>query len=132
MSIENKALSDRGFKGGEFIDRYGSKCSIQESSMAATEGDGEGHCIWLGINTPECKVLVPGHGWQDVTIPEDALHSGRMHLSQRNVRELLPHLQFFAEAGWLPNEEQLDAFTKHLDDNNVQGIINGFFDEVST
>ncbi|WP_197094662.1 hypothetical protein [Microvirga massiliensis] len=41
MPIELKR-TDRGFVIGEFTDRYGAKCSIQDSSLA-----GEA-CIWLG------------------------------------------------------------------------------------
>lgn len=132
MSIENKALSDRGFKGGEFKDRYGAVCSLQESSMAATEGDGEGHCIWLGLKEAEIhKDLRTGPGTV-VKLDESYTVFSRMHLSQRNVSELIPHLQYFVETGWLPNEEQHAAFVKHLDDNRVQDIIDDFFSGVST
>jgi len=131
MTIENAELSDRGFKGGKFTDRYGEQCSISESSICAVEGDGEGWCIWLGVDKPICTQLIPGKGWTDVPIPEDALHTGRMHLSQRQVGELIPHLQYFVETGYLPTPEQHDEFVKHLDDNRVQDIINDFFSEVS-
>lgn len=130
--MENKVLSDRGFKGSEFTDHYGTKCSLQESSMVATEGDGEGFCIWLGIDEPEVKVFRPQEGgWKDVSIPEDALRRGRMHLSQRQVGELIPHLIYFAETGILPNAEQHAEFVEHLREN-VQPTINDFFSEVST
>lgn len=133
MSIQNEALSDRGFKGGTFTDRYGEKCSIRESSLAVIEGeDMGGYCIWLGIDKPKCKVLVPGQGWTDHPIPDEALHSGMMHLTQRQTAELIPHLQYFVETGYLPSPGQLNEFVKHLDENRVQDIINDFFAEVST
>jgi hypothetical protein len=37
--------NQRGFAIGEFRDRYGNPCSIQESSLA------DEACIWLGINS---------------------------------------------------------------------------------
>lgn len=133
MSIENETMNDRGFKGGKFTDRYGAQCSISESSLAVCEGEDKGgYCIWLGVDKPECKVMVPGQGWTDHVIPEDAVHSGRMHLSQKTVAELIPHLQYFVETSYLPTPGQHDEFVKHLDENRVQDIINDFFAEVST
>jgi hypothetical protein len=71
--------SDRGFKHAEFIDRYGSLCSLQESSLA-TE-----YCIWLGVD----KAF--DHDY-DCT---------RMHLTQKMVRDLLPYLIKFVDTGEL-------------------------------
>lgn len=64
----------RGFGLVEFTDRYGAKCSLQESSLG-TEA-----CIWLGV--------------------DDA--PARMHLTQQMVAELLPALQHFVATGLLP------------------------------
>jgi hypothetical protein len=36
--------TERGFGRGEFMDRYGVPCSIQESSLATEQ------CIWLGCD----------------------------------------------------------------------------------
>lgn len=88
--------TNRGFMQGKFIDLYGAKCSLQESSLATQA------CIWLGVDEPEVKVLVPNVGWQDVPIPHGALRSGRMHLTQKMVKKLLPALQYFAKTGYLP------------------------------
>lgn len=103
MPIETKPASDRGFYIGEWTDRYGVRCSIQESSLA----DEEAH-IWLGCNDIGLKKFVPGEGWSDVVLqhepPHGICHSAntRMHLSQTMVRDLLPLLQYFAEHGELP------------------------------
>ncbi|VVB50662.1 Uncharacterised protein [uncultured archaeon] len=71
--------TQRGFQRSEFIDRYGQFCSLQESSLA-TEG-----CIWLGVDTNvEGKEIL-----------------GRMHLTQKMVKDLLPHLKKFARTGHL-------------------------------
>lgn len=133
MSIENETLNDRGFKTRQFEDNYGAKCSIRESSACSVEGD-EGWYIWLGVDEPECKLLVPGKGWTDYPLPTagpNFLHSGQMHLSQKRVGELIPHLMYFAETGSLPNSEQHAAFVAHLEEH-VQPTINDFFSGVST
>lgn len=75
--------TQRGFMYGEFTDRYGKSCSIQESSLA-TEG-----AIWLGMNENEEPQLGMGV-------------APRMHLTQDQVAALLPVLQHFADTGRLP------------------------------
>lgn len=107
MTLETKPINDRGFLHAEFVDRYGAKCSIQESSLA----DAEGH-IWLGCDEIGLKRFEPGLGWSDVPLKAD--HNGgvvyqanaRMHLSQTMVHQLLPLLQYFAEHGELPGRER--------------------------
>ena len=91
MKVE---ATERGFALIEFFDQFGVECSLQISSL--TEA-----CVWLGVDEPDVKFLVPGKGWQEVPIPKGALRSGRMHLTQDMVRELLPHLQQFVETGQL-------------------------------
>jgi len=66
--------NDRGFLKGEFHDRYGSKCSIQKSSLASED------CIWLGRQ------------------------KARMHLTRQMAADLIPLLQHFVETGELPQE----------------------------
>jgi hypothetical protein len=100
MKIE---LTSRGFAVANFVDRYGHKCSLQESSLA-----GEGGHIWLGCDDIGLKRFEPGKGWSDVTLQQDDPHgithtaNTRMHLSQGMVRERLPLLQYFARHGELP------------------------------
>ncbi len=66
----------RGFSKFIFSDRYNSKCSIQDSSLATEPA------IWLGVDTDfygkECT---------------------RMHLTIDMARELIPILQRFVDAG---------------------------------
>lgn len=76
--------TNRGFLVGKFTDAYGANCSIQESSIV------EPH-IWLGSDDDQQRHHVTGE-----------LMSTRMHLSQEQVRELLPLLTYFAETGYLP------------------------------
>jgi hypothetical protein len=90
----------RGFNLTEWEDFYGAKCSLQESSLAETT------CIWLGIDNPTVQrlaseVIPGGTGWVAVDIPETAMISSRMHLTQGMVKALLPYLQRFAESGVL-------------------------------
>ena len=73
----------RGFTLVKFTDHYGEKCTLQDSSLAACEG--EDWCIWLGISDPT---------------------TGRMHLTQSMVRDLLPMLQHFAAHGELPEVDE--------------------------
>ena len=75
--------TNRGFQLIEFRDRYDAACSLQKSSLAHEDA------IWFGCN-------------------ENSFHSTtgeplapRMHLTQEQVRELLPYLQRFAETGEL-------------------------------
>lgn len=68
----NFEKTDRGFAIARFKDRSGVPCSLQKSSVATED------CIWLGI--PEY----------------------RMHLTQDQVKALLPALKHFAKTGELP------------------------------
>ena len=85
--------TNRGFDLLSFTDRYEDKCSLQKSSLAFED------CIWLGINDIEPMHLVQGEGWMPFPIPEDVRINGRMHLTQEQVRKLLPYLQKFVETG---------------------------------
>ena len=98
--------NQRGFKVGEFVDRYGEKCSLQESSIA-TEG-----CIWFGIDEPTLTLFETEQlgKYKNVTDREAGAALGgfklsaasRMHLTQDQVAAVLPALQFFAINGYLP------------------------------
>lgn len=101
--IEIKA-TERGFPYAEFTDRYGVKCSIQKSSLAFED------CIWLGVNNPEPTVLASRAaevgldtqqttGWVPYPIPGHVQLKTRMHLTQDQVKALLPLLQRFVETG---------------------------------
>lgn len=83
----------RGFDLSKFKDRNGVECSLQKSSLATED------CIWLGCNDADPKVLVPGKGWQPIEMPEEYLTNTRMHLTQENVKELLPYLKRFVDTG---------------------------------
>ncbi len=72
----NIKLTSRGFAVAHFNDIYGSSCSIQESSLAETSA------IWLGVD-----IDFAGH------------RCTRMHLSQEQVRELMPILENFISKG---------------------------------
>lgn len=93
--------TQRGFSLLDFTDRYGVECSLQESSLA-TEG-----AIWFGVNESNVRYLVPGEGWVPFKFPGGLeLHSDtRMHLTQGQVKRLLPLLQHFEKTGYLPEIE---------------------------
>lgn len=93
-----KEKTERGFEIIEFNDKYMHKCSLQKSSLATED------CIWLGIDkaNPQImasKIIEGGTGWADYPIPDDVYISTRMHLTQEQVKELLPYLQKFVETG---------------------------------
>lgn len=94
--------TERGFHIMNFEDANGVGCSLQESSAIGEEG-----LVWLGCNDIGLKRFVPNEGWSDVPLensPHGISHlaNTRMHLTQMQVRELLPYLQHFAEFGLLP------------------------------
>lgn len=72
-TVMKKTESDRGLTRIEFNDDYERPCVISKSSAAMKD------CIWLGINRL-------GH---------------RMHLTQTQVKELLPYLENFVKTGEL-------------------------------
>lgn len=80
MKIELKP-TERGFIRGEFKDRYGADCSIQESSLA------DERCIWLGCNH-ETIHHVTGQPC-----------GSRMHLTQDQCLELAKLLKQFGLHG---------------------------------
>lgn len=90
--------TQRGFSLGEFIDRYGNKCSLQKSSLATEDA------IWLGIDKPKLTIFEDSSkGKYIITeMPSNFDVDSRMHLTQDMVKELLPYLISFAETGELP------------------------------
>ena len=96
MIIEN---TDRGFGIGKFTDGNGEACSIQESSAIRDE-----KLLWLGVNDPTIQFMNKS-GWETFdpkALGHMVLISGRMHLTQSQIKELLPLLTEFAETGQLP------------------------------
>lgn len=87
--------TNRGFGVIDFTDCYGTECSLQESSLATESA------IWLGCNEANPRVCIPNKGWTPVEMPEGYIANTRMHLTQEQVRELLPHLIKFVETGEL-------------------------------
>lgn len=98
-----EGVTSRGFRIRKFEDANGVGCSIQESSAMRGEG-----MLWLGAREIGLKRL--DHGWRDVPLPRpedrpgvEYLANTRMHLTQSQVRDLLPLLTHFAEHGELPD-----------------------------
>lgn len=87
----------RGFALLKFTDRYGVACSLQKSSLATEDA------VWLGCDNANPRVLVHGQGWVPHPMPAEYIADTRMHLTQDQVRELLPYLQHFADTGDLPH-----------------------------
>ena len=110
-------VTNRGFGLGKFKDKNGQDCSLQESSIFADE---DGACIWFGCDNHEGKIQVLPHlsqtkadalglhfGWNEKSLQQmypdcDINIPDRMHLSQKQVKALLPALKHFAKTGQLP------------------------------
>jgi hypothetical protein len=88
-----KKETSRGFVFYNFTDRYGVKCSIQKSSLASEDA------IWLGCDDANPRICTPGKGWHGVSFKEDTLFNTRMHLTQNDVKKLLPILKKFVKTG---------------------------------
>jgi hypothetical protein len=93
-----KKFTNRGFGKIEFNDCYDNKCKIQKSSIATVDA------IWFGIENPKVMMLASKlredlTGWVDFPMPKDVSIHSCMHLTQDQVKELLPILQKFAETG---------------------------------
>lgn len=100
--------TQRGFATGSFTDHYGAQCSIQKSSLACIDA------IWLGVDDPDPKIMCSDairmglkqreggdadNGWTAFEIPKEVMINTRMHLTQKQVTELLPMLEKFAKTG---------------------------------
>ena len=93
-----KKRTCRGFNYSEFTDRYDNKCSLQKSSLAFED------CIWLGIDNANPQILASqtengGTGWVKYDIPKNVSLTTRMHLTRKQVFNLLPHLIRFVITG---------------------------------
>lgn len=105
MTTITQETTSRGFRVDRFIDGNDVKCSLQESSRIYDEPS-----VWLGCSEIDLKRFVPQQGWEDIALPKPTdpegtayLANTRMHLSQSQVRDLLPALTYFAEHGCLPD-----------------------------
>lgn len=78
--FKNGKPNGRGFPYKEFYDRYGCKCSLQESSLVDPS-------IWLGPEETQSEEFK-----KEFTTPYT-----RMHLSYKQVEELVADLQSWLE-----------------------------------
>lgn len=101
--------TERGFAAIGFVDRYGADCSIQKSSIA------EDDAIWFGVDDAHPQIMASqaaAHGvqtkatcgWVKYPVPDEVLLNTRMHLTRRQVEDLLPVLIHFVETGEVPTE----------------------------
>lgn len=110
--------TERGFEFVKFVDAYGLKCSVQQSSAIGDldedlENPGSSF-LWIGVDDTEPKImksqamshglqLPPGEvsGWMPFPIPHAVSISGRMHLSRDQVGWLVERLQGWLQTGSL-------------------------------
>ena len=79
----------RGLLQGEFEDRNGRKCSIQESSLQTEQ------CLWLGV---------------DVDENGQPLTNVRMHLTRKMAHDLFNFLRHFSRVGSLGYDDPKEMF----------------------
>lgn len=77
LSTLDKKVTKRGFGYYEFKDKYGQECSLQDSSLASEAA------VWFGV---------------DINLKGEEVRN-RMHLTQDQIKALLPILTHFAETG---------------------------------
>lgn len=81
-------LTNRGFEMIRFNDRYGTPCSLQQSSIADYEPPGSS-AVWLGIDRQ--------------AVPHDGLFADenqtRMHLDLEQVKALIAVLEMWVQTG---------------------------------
>ncbi len=80
MDTINFKATKAGALLGKFKDRYGAKCSLQESSYQ------DELCLWIGVETDSMG---------------EPLDNGRMHVTQDQAREIAEALLHFANEGGL-------------------------------
>lgn len=92
--------TSRGFEYGEFEDANDVLCNIQVSSSIQEEA-----LIWLGADEIGLKCFKSNQGWEDVELDcsegQKYIANTRMHLTQSQVKDLLPILTKFAKTGSL-------------------------------
>jgi len=91
LSIIDDKPTERGFSNLQFEDRYGQKCSLQNSSLA-TEG-----AIWFGVDNTGPHLKGPDQMFNSSV-------GARMHLTRKQIQELLPYFKVFVMRGYIPND----------------------------
>jgi len=100
--------TNRGFEVAEFLDAYGVQCSIQQSSAAAEDEDGDLRApgtsfLWLGVDDIQPRILATQAkalgvetdqetGWIEYPLPPEVMTASRMHLSRDQVTDLVKHM----------------------------------------
>lgn len=99
----------RGFDRIEFFDKYGTQCSLQQSSLAEHEEPGTS-AVWLGVDDVSPQVLASearsvgvvtakNTGCVPYPIPPNVLLTSRMHLDREQVSALIMKLQNWLDGG---------------------------------
>lgn len=113
-------FTKRRFPFVKFTDRYGAGCSIQLSSLAID------NAIWFGVDDANPQIMAKDAfrmgmehllnsgserltGWVKYPFPKEVSFTTRMHLTQEQVKALLPILQYFAEHGEFPTPQDVEA-----------------------
>lgn len=109
MAKPKRGKTNRGFGLVEFEDRYGVRCSLQQSSLADNMRPGTS-AVWLGVDDPQPQVMAVDAakvglktdetcGWVSYPIPKEVLLTTRMHLDVEQVEWLVAELQTWLRTG---------------------------------
>lgn len=115
----HEIISPRGFRGVQFRDSHGNLCTVSQSSATDLTGQPPGASfLWVGVVDAHPQILQqdavalglmddPGGqltGWVDYTIPEEVLLHTQMHLSRKQVAELIQLLSSWLETNRFSEE----------------------------
>lgn len=104
ISKMKTSKTNRGFTIITFKDRYNSTCSLQKSSIGTED------CIWFGPDFANPQIMASDAkrlgiatdkttGHINYPLPPQVHLTTRMHLTQKQVKALLPTLIKFVETG---------------------------------
>jgi hypothetical protein len=103
--VFNFKSTSKGHILGQFKDRFGADCTIQESSYP------DEACLWLGV---------------EVDSGGDAVPNGRMHLNQAQAQELIEVLRYFVNEGGLgrytPEDFHVGRWVRGVDKGNLEVV----------
>ena len=88
----SKSKTSIGYGCYNFKDQCGVKCSMQKSSL-------NDNAIWLGVDDPEPKMVSGDGSIRAHRLSQNIMLNTRMHLTVKQVEELLPILQKFVKTG---------------------------------
>lgn len=122
--------TERGFEVVNFKDHYGTRCSLQASSLAIYKKPGTS-AIWLGVDDANPQVLHGDAaalgvktdatcGWVKYPLSDKVHLTTRMHLNREQVEALIPMLQNWLKRDTFKNLAGHDPFKQKKVNDTVR------------